>query len=47
MFCNKEEILLHFINKNEEILSNKYYLQKLDIDRMKRFIDNGEFKISV
>lgn len=47
MFCNKEEILLHFINKNEEILSNKYYLQKLDIDRMKRFIENGDFKISV
>jgi hypothetical protein len=47
MFCNKEEILRHFIDKSEETLTNKYYLQKLDIDRMKRFIDNGRFSICV
>ena len=45
MYCNKEEILHHFIEKSEEILSDKYYLSKLDIDRMKRFIVNGEFSI--
>ena len=47
MFCNKEEILHHFIDKSEEELIDKYYLQKLDVDRMKRFIENGEFSIQV
>ena len=47
MFCNKEEILHHFINKSEEELIDKYYLQKLDVDRMKRFIENGEFSSQV
>ena len=46
MFCNKEEIFRHFINKSEKTLTDKFYLQKLDIDRMKRFIENGNFFIS-
>lgn len=47
MFCNKETILHHFIENDEETLSDRYYLQKVDIDRMKRFINNGNFTIKV
>lgn len=44
MFCNKKDILHHFMDKSEEVLTDKYYLSKLDIDRMRRFISNGEFQ---
>jgi hypothetical protein len=43
LFCNKNEIIHQFINKTDEELENKYYLSTLDIERMKRFIMNGEF----
>lgn len=43
MFCSKSKILHQFMIKNEEELKEKYYLTSLDVDRMKRFIKNGEF----
>jgi energy-coupling factor transporter ATP-binding protein EcfA2 len=43
MFCEKDKILHLFMNKTDEELSNLFYLSQLDVDRMKRFINNGEF----
>ena len=43
MFCDKNKILHLFISKTEEELISMFYLNDLDIDRMKRFIKNGEF----
>ena len=43
MFCEKDKILHLFMKRTDEELSNLFYLSQLDVDRMKRFINNGEF----
>lgn len=43
MFCEKNDMLHQFMNKTDEELSDLFYLTDLDVERMKRFIKNGEF----
>ena len=43
MFCEKQKILHLFMKRTDEELTNLFYISQLDIDRMKRFIQNGEF----
>lgn len=43
MFCSKEDILDLFSNKTNEEIENNYFINKLDVDRMQRFIKNGNF----
>jgi replication factor C subunit 1 len=43
MFCDKTKILRLFIEKTEEELSKAFFLSNLDVNRMKRFVENGEF----
>lgn len=42
-FLDKKHILHLFLTKTEEELKEEFYLTDLDIDRMKRFLKNGEF----
>lgn len=42
-FLDKKELLHLFLNKREEELKEDFYLSDLDVDRMKRFLVNGEF----
>jgi len=43
MFCSNNDIINLFITKSDEDLIYKYYLNKLDVARMRRFIVNGSF----
>jgi len=45
IFMDKEAILHLFYTKTDEELMDKYYFTTLDIDRMRRFIKNGNFFI--
>ena len=42
-FLDKEQILHMFLSKTEEEFNEDYYLTSLDIDRINRFLKNGEF----
>ena len=45
VFMDKKDILHLFYTKTEEELINNYYFTSLDVDRMCRFIKNGNFFI--
>lgn len=42
-FLDKKHILHLFLTKTEEELKEEFYLTNLDVERMKRFLNNGEF----
>jgi DNA polymerase III delta prime subunit len=42
-FLDKKHILHLFLTKTEEELKEEFYLTTLDVERMKRFLKNGEF----
>jgi hypothetical protein len=42
-FLDKKHILHLFLTKTEEELREEFYLTTLDVERMKRFLKNGEF----
>ena len=43
IFLDKKNILHMFLSKSEEDFSEDFYLTSLDIDRINRFLKNGEF----
>ena len=45
IFMDKKDILYLFYTKTDEELMDKYYFTSLDIERMRRFIKNGNFSI--
>jgi len=42
---DKKDILYLFYTKTDEELMDKYYFTSLDVERMRRFIKNGNFSI--
>lgn len=45
IFMDKKDILYLFYTKTDEELMDKYYFTSLDVERMRRFIKNGNFSI--
>jgi DNA polymerase III delta prime subunit len=42
LFCDKYNIILIFLNLDDDELINSFLINKLDVDRMRRFIENSK-----